>query len=154
LEITTEDKKEMSEDNPKIKDSTNIKPPPNLAALLTPAELEQIERLAELDPEITRRLARALDRLQLARPYQPLVSRTSNESSSEPEITTPSLTDAERATHEAFVQAELSALLALAGQLSHAYEAQPQAQPDQHFKNHLKAELLKQAQAHKPAPNS
>jgi hypothetical protein len=144
----------MSEDNPKTKDSTNISPPPNLATLLTPAELEQLERLAELDPEVTRRLARALDRLQLARPYQPLVSRTSNESSSEPEINTATLTAAERAAHEAFVQAELSALLTLAGQLNHAYEAQPQAQPDLHFKNHLKAELLKQAQARKSTPNS
>jgi hypothetical protein len=105
--------------------------------------LEKIERLAELDPEVTRRLARTLDRLQRTRPYQQL-NRSASQTSGQPE--TPAnqlnLSEAEQAAHEEFVTNELTALLAVAGQLAQAFEInRPQAQADRRFREQLRAQF-------------
>lgn len=103
------------------------------------ATLEKIERLSELDPEITRRLARALDRLQQTRPYQSLTQTTTQPENFQPPTYA---SEAERLAHEEFVNQELAALLAVAAQLSQAFEvAKPQAQADRHFRDQLRAQF-------------
>lgn len=105
--------------------------------------LEKIERLSELDPEVTRRLSRALDRLQRTLPYQQL-NQGSYQASNQPETAAqPSyLSEAERAAHEEFVTQELSALLAVAAQLNQVFEAsKTQAQADRHFRDQLRAQF-------------
>lgn len=103
------------------------------------ATLEKIERLSELDPEVTRRLARALDRLQQTRPYQQI-----NQRAAEPEaIRRPAYaSEAERLAHEEFVTQELAALLAVAARLNGAIETlKPQAQADRRFRDQLRAQF-------------
>lgn len=97
--------------------------------------LERIEQLATLDPEITARLARTLDRLQKTLPYQQLKRpETRNDPPANPD-----LSEAERAVREDFITQELSALLTLAGQLNQAFEAnRPRAVADQRFKEQLR----------------
>ncbi len=105
------------------------------------ATLEKIERLSELDPEVTRRLSRALDRLQKTLPYQQL-NQASSQPSSQPEaVRQPTYSsEAARAAHEEFVTQELSALLAVAAQLNQVFEAnKPQAQADRRFRDQLRA---------------
>jgi len=143
----------MLEDTDKI---NSIPPPPNAVATLSDEQMSQLYRLAELDPEVTRRLSRALNRLQTARPYQFTVA-TNPGSNSENADELPPLTNLspeERAAHEALVMKELSTLLMLAGQLNHTYEVQPQAAPDVRFKNVLKAEILRQASMREAAKDS
>lgn len=105
--------------------------------------LEKIERLAELDPEVTRRLARTLDRLQRTQPYQQL-QRNAYDRPGQAEPPTPpvNLSEAERAAHEEFVTNELTSLLAVAGQLSQAFETtRPQAQADRRFREQLRSQF-------------
>jgi hypothetical protein len=107
------------------------------------ATLEKIERLSELDPEVTRRLSRALDRLQQTRPYQPINQR-SGPASNEPEASRGRsyLSEAEQLAHEEFVTQELSALLAVAARLNQAFETlKPQAQADRRFRDQLRAQF-------------
>ena len=103
--------------------------------------LEKIERLSELDPEVTRRLSRALDRLQRTLPYQQL-NQGSSQTSSQPEaVRQPTyLNEAERAAHEEFVTQELAALLSVAAQLNQVFEVtKPQA--DRRFRDQLRAQF-------------
>src|SRR4051812_4816499 len=75
--------------------------------------LEKIERLADLDPEVTRRLARALDRLQRTQPYQQInQGYHQNPTQSEPVAQSLTMSEAERAAREEFVSRELATLLA------------------------------------------
>ncbi len=143
----------MLEDHAKI---DAIPPPPNAGATLSDEQMSQLYRLTELDPEVTRRLARALDRLQTARPYQPTVvaNPASNPEKADELPPLTHLSPEERSAHEAFVMKELSTLLMLAGQLNHTYEVQPQANPDVRFKNVLKAEILRQASTRKPSKDT
>lgn len=133
----------MDEDKNEI--AAAIPPPTNLIPTDVDVGLSQLEQLGELDPEVTRRLARALDRLQLTRPYQPVSesrpSVSSSESQPQPQLNF--LTEEEKALHEEFVRAELASLLAIAGQLNRAYELQAEADP--HYRKQLKAEILRQA---------
>lgn len=119
---------------------------PNFRRSLTAeqqATLEKIERLGELDPELTERLARALDRLQRTQPYQEL-GRRPKSTVTPKEVNLPELSDAERAAREEFISQQLSSLLAVAGRLSQALEAdRPKIQADRHFRDRLKAELKK-----------
>lgn len=103
--------------------------------------LEKIEHLADLDPEVTRRLARALDRLQRTLPYQQInQSSYRNPAQAEPISQPLSLTEVERAAHEEFVSRELATLLAVAGQLSQVFESnRPQA--DRRFRDQLRAQF-------------
>jgi hypothetical protein len=104
------------------------------------AILEQIERLEELNPEVTERLARALDRLQRSQPYQELGRRRRSSATISPPQA--ELSEAERVAHEEFITQELSSLLAIAGKLNQALEtSRLQGQPDQRFRERLKAEL-------------
>lgn len=105
--------------------------------------LEKIERLAELNPELTRRLARALDRLQRTRPYQPLNQSSDQSPTQAGPLTQPvSMSETERIAHEEFVSAELSSLLAVAGQLAQAFESnRPQAQADRRFREQLRTQF-------------
>lgn len=105
--------------------------------------LEKIERLTDLDPEVTQRLARALDRLQRTQPYQQLNQNFfQNPTQSEPLTQPVSLSDAEQAAHEEFVSTELATLLAVAGQLNQIFETnRPQAQADRHFREQLRAQF-------------
>lgn len=106
------------------------------------ATLETIEGLAQLDPEVTARLARALDRLQVTLPYQQLSTPSAASRSSEP--ATPQLSAEERAVREEFITQELSALLAIAGQLTQSFQtARPQAQADRRFREGLRAQFKK-----------
>ncbi len=105
------------------------------------ALLENIERLAELDPELTDRLARTLDRIQRSQPYQ----RISGSATREERPTPPKeLSAAERALREEYITQELSALLVIAGQLSQKYNNlnTREARPDQHFRNSLRDQLF------------
>ena len=103
------------------------------------ATLERLERLAELDPLVTARLARALDRLQRAMPYQQFSPRPSTPAS-EPAL--PELSPAELAAREKFITRELTTLLAVAGQLARRFEDnRHQAQPDRRFKESLRAQF-------------
>jgi hypothetical protein len=107
------------------------------------ATLEKIERLSELDPEVTRRLSRALDRLQQTRPYQQINQRSAPASNG-PEVSQRRsyLSEAERLAHEEFVTQELSALLAVAAGLNQAFETvKPQAQADRRFRDQLRAQF-------------
>ncbi|MBN9391536.1 MAG: hypothetical protein J0I20_26120 [Chloroflexi bacterium] len=107
------------------------------------ATLEKIERLSELDPEVTRRLSRALDRLQQTQPYQQINQR-SGQTSNEPEVSQRRtyLSEAEQLAHEEFVTQELSVLLAVAAQLNQAFETvKPQAQADRRFRDQLRAQF-------------
>lgn len=128
-----------------MSDQMNFSIDPNFRQSLSSEQLmtlEKIERLADLDPEVTRRLARALDRLQRTRPYQQLSQ--SYQPSAPAESATPSLTlsEAERAAHEEFVSRELASLLAVAGQLAQVFEsARPQAQADRRFRDNLRAQF-------------
>ena len=107
------------------------------------ATLEKIERLADLDPEVTRRLSRALDRLQQTRPYQQLTGNpgpASGQAGTVPPRAYAS--EAERLAHEEFVTQELTALLAVAAQLSQTFERnKPQAQADRRFRDQLRAQF-------------
>jgi hypothetical protein len=124
----------------------SFNPDPNFRQSLSSEQLmtlEKIERLAELDPEVTRRLARTLDRLQRTRPYQQL-NRSAYQTPGQPE--TPAnplnLSEAEQAAHEEFVTGELTALLAVAGQLAQAFETnRPQAQADRRFREQLRSQF-------------
>jgi hypothetical protein len=124
----------------------SFNPDPNFRQSLSSEQLmtlEKIERLAELDPEVTRRLARTLDRLQRTRPYQQL-NRSAHQTPSQPETPAnpPNLSEAERAAHEEFVTSELTALLAVAGQLAQAFETtRPQAQADRRFREQLRSQF-------------
>ncbi len=111
------------------------------------ATLEKIERLSELDPELTRRLARTLDRLQKSQPYQPIsrpVSASASADSAQAEVLLPqaSLSPEEMARREDFLNQELSALLAVAGQLNAQFEAERRrATPDRHFRDALRSQF-------------
>ena len=125
-----------------MSDQMNFSIDPNFRQSLSSEQLmtlEKIERLAGLDPEVTRRLARALDRLQRTRPYQQL---TQSYQPSEPAAPSLTLSEAERATHEEFVSRELASLLAVAGQLAQVFESnRPQAQADRRFRDQLRAQF-------------
>lgn len=121
---------------------------PNFRRSLTAeqqATLEKIERLGELDPELTERLARALDRLQRTLPYQEVGRRPkSTAASKDKEVSLPALSEAERAAREEFISQQLSILLAVAGRLNQALAAEsPKIQADRHFRERLKAEFKK-----------
>jgi|SRR5690349_11897798 hypothetical protein len=105
------------------------------------------ERLEELDAEVTDRLARALDRFQMAQPYQNLTGRRSDTKTDKTAgASLPELTPEQRAMREAFVTQELSALLSLAGELSQGYgSARQKAEPDRHYRDSLKEELRQMA---------
>jgi|GEM_PF-2437729 len=104
--------------------------------------LEKIERLAELDPEITERLARALDRIQQTRPYQAVAHSPQTAAPPIPQV---QLTEAERALREEFISQELGSLLALVGQLVKKYSnTTREAQPDKHFRDQLRGQLFPQ----------
>lgn len=136
----------MQEDKNQNYVPADIPPPHPIAALSG----QDAERLDELDSEVTRRLTSTLDRLQRAKPYQPLTqNRPLNTPADKPPTNDANLTPEQKAAHDAFVAAELSSLLSIAGQLNKAYENQPQAQPDPHFKNYLKQQLLEQARQKK-----
>lgn len=127
-----------------MSDQMNFNIDPNFRQSLSLEQLitlEKIERLSELDPEVTRRLSRALDRLQRTLPYQQL-NRSDNRAIAQPEtVQQPTyLTEAERAAHEEFVTQELSALLVVAAQLNQAFEVnKPQA--DRRFRDQLRAQF-------------
>jgi hypothetical protein len=126
----------------KMSDQTNFNLDPNFRQSLNAEQLltlEKVERLAELDPEVTRRLARALDRLQQTLPYQQL-----DQSTGRPENPTQQrvLSEAERAAHEEFVSQELLSLLGVANQLVQAFgTTRPQAQADRRFREQLRAQF-------------
>src|SRR5689334_16416051 len=105
------------------------------------------EKLEELDAEVTDRLARALDRFQMAQPYQNLTGRRSAAKTDQSASSAlPELTPEQRAMREAFVTQELSALLSLAGKLNQTYNlSQPKATPDRHYRDSLKEELRQMA---------
>ncbi|MDB5079715.1 MAG: hypothetical protein JWP00_1639 [Chloroflexi bacterium] len=125
-----------------MSDQTNFNLDPNFRQSLNAEQLltlEKVERLAELDPEVTRRLARALDRLQQTLPYQQL-----DQSPGRPEnlIQQLVLSEAERAAHEEFVSQELLSLLGVANQLVQAFgTTRPQAQADRRFREQLRAQF-------------
>jgi hypothetical protein len=125
-----------------MSDQTNFNLDPNFRQSLNAEQLltlEKVERLAELDPEVTRRLARALDRLQQTLPYQQL-----DQSTGRPENPTQQrvLSEAERAAHEEFVSQELLSLLGVANQLVQAFgTTRPQAQADRRFREQLRAQF-------------
>jgi hypothetical protein len=125
-----------------MSDQTNFNLDPNFRQSLNAEQLltlEKVERLAELDPEVTRRLARALDRLQQTLPYQQL-----DQSPGRPENPTQQrvLSEAERAAHEEFVSQELLSLLGVANQLVQAFgTTRPQAQADRRFREQLRAQF-------------
>ncbi|HEX2911208.1 MAG TPA: hypothetical protein VH186_10400 [Chloroflexia bacterium] len=108
--------------------------------------LEKIERLGELDPVITERLARALDRLQMTLPYQQVARRSQTSASAETEKTLEQLSPAERQAREDFINQELSALLVIAGQMTQAFQTEkPRAQADKRFKDNLRAQFTRPA---------
>ncbi len=117
---------------------------PNFRRTLTAEQhlmLEEIERLGELDPEVSARLSRALDRLQRTQPYQQLEPRRPLK----PATTEPGpaeLSEAERAAREEFISQELSSLLLVAGRLNQTLETQRhRAQADHYFRDRLRAEF-------------
>jgi hypothetical protein len=125
--------------------SEQFKPTPGI-----PAD----DRLEELDPEVTDRLTRALDRFQMAQPYQQLSGRRSDSTGSKTETgPLPELTPEQQAMREAFVTQELSSLVMLAGQLNQELGAERiKAAPDRHFRDSLKAELQQAARQKKTDP--
>ncbi len=112
---------------------------------LTPEQLltlEEIERIAELDPEITERLARALDRLQLTQPYQSVSRSTPSAANPMPQV---HLTEVERVARDKIISQELDSLLALAGQLVQKFsKTTRESQPDKHFRDQLRGQLFPQ----------
>ncbi len=116
------------------------------------SKFDAAENLNELDPELTERLARALDRFQMAQPYQQ--SRRSPEA--EQEIgPLPELTPEQKAARELMLKQELSAFMTVAGQLYQQFNsARPAATPDLHYRDGLKEELRRAAQARKNLPEN
>ncbi len=108
------------------------------------------ERLHELHPELTNRLARALDRLQMAQPYQQLRGRTAQ---AKPAAAAPAdLTAEQHAIHEAAMTQQLSALLTVAAELNKTVNSpDPKASPDRHFRDNLKEQLRRVALDKKPS---
>ncbi len=106
------------------------------------ATLEKVERLGELNPEVTARLSRALDRLQLSQPYQQIRRGARPSASSDKEAPPSELTEEERAAREELINQELGALLAIAGQLNQVFEDNRlKAQADRTFREQLKAQF-------------
>lgn len=105
------------------------------------------DRLDELDPELTDRLARALDRFQLAQPYQQLTGRRTDPAKEQlAKAPLPELTAEQKAARESMINQELSALIMLAGELNQEFNAaRIKATPDRHYRDSLKAELQKAA---------
>ena len=106
--------------------------------------LEKLEQLSGLDPEITELLARALDRLQKTRPYQPISRYSQNNGEPLKKEGSLPLNEAEKAIRTQYVTQELTSLLAVAGQLSQSFfkESSRNAKPDRHFKDNLRAQLF------------
>jgi len=117
------------------------------------------DKLEDLDPELTDKLARALDRFQMAQAYQPLVGRGNRQPSTAglqtKSETENKLTAEQKAAYEAKLTQELKALLITAASLNQVFgAARLKAAPDAHYRQNLKEELGQAARLKKPSPDN